>query len=86
MENSRKCEYCNVDVSRVSMQKHLRSKKHLEKEKPYEMIIPEWLFKEEQTAIENKIKKVCNPRTLKQIAKEHMKIYGIELAKKMNNF
>ena len=30
MENSRKCEICNVNVHRASMQKHLRSIKHLE--------------------------------------------------------
>ena len=29
MENSRTCEICNVNVHRASMQKQLRSKKHL---------------------------------------------------------
>ena len=29
MENSHRCEICNVDVHRASMQKHLRNKKHL---------------------------------------------------------
>ena len=53
--NSRKCEFCNVDVHRASMQKHLRSKKRLENLKQNEMIIPEWLFKE---PIENKSKKI----------------------------
>ena len=33
MKNSRRCELCNVDVHRAPMQKHLRSKKHLENEK-----------------------------------------------------
>ena len=47
MENSRKCELCNVNVHRESMQKLLRSKRHLENE----MIIPEWLFKEERSHI-----------------------------------
>ena len=42
MENSRTCEICNVVVHRASMQKHLRSKKHLENIKQNEMIIPEW--------------------------------------------
>ena len=49
MENSRTCEICNVDIHRASMQKHLRSKKHLEKIEQNEMIIPEWFFKEEKT-------------------------------------
>ena len=30
MENSPTCNVCNVDVHRASLQKHLRSKKHLE--------------------------------------------------------
>ena len=30
MENSSRCEICNVDVRRASTQKHLRSKKHSE--------------------------------------------------------
>ena len=51
MGNSRTCEICNVNVHRASMQKHLRSKKHLENKKQNEMIIPEWLFKEEQAPI-----------------------------------
>ena len=58
MENSRRCGICNVDVLRASMQKHLRSKKHLENGKENEMIIPEWLFKEKQANIsKKKIKK-----------------------------
>ena len=51
MENSLTCEICKVNVHRASMQKHLRSKKHLENIKQNEMIIPEWLFKQEQTQI-----------------------------------
>ena len=34
------------------------------------MIIPEWLFKEEQAPIKNKIKKLYNTKTLKHIARE----------------
>ena len=48
MENSCRCDVCNNEVHRASYVKHLRSKKHLENEKQNEMIIPEWLFKEEQ--------------------------------------
>ena len=33
------------------MQKHLRIKKHLENIKQNEMIIPEWLIKEEQAPV-----------------------------------
>ena len=58
MENNRTCEICNVNVHRASFAKHMRSEKHLENEKQNDMIIPEWLFKEEQAPIENKIKKV----------------------------
>ena len=50
--NSPKCDNCNVDVHGASYAKHLRSKKHLEKIKQNQMIIPEWLFQE---PIENKI-------------------------------
>ena len=55
MENSRTCEICKVDVHRASMQKHFRSKNHLDNVKENEMIIPEWLFKEEQSPINKKI-------------------------------
>ena len=85
MENSRTCDICNVDVHRASMQKHLRSKKHLENMKQNEMIIPEWFFKEEKTPIKKKIQKVYNPRTLKHLAREKIKLDDKELAKRMNN-
>ena len=51
MEKGRTCEVCNVNVHRAYMQKHLRSKKRLENIIQNEMIIPEWLLKEEQTPI-----------------------------------
>ena len=89
MENSRTCESCNVNVHRASFVKHLRSKKHLENEKQNEMIIPEWFFKEERSPIKKKIQKVYNPKTLKQIARENIKMNDKELdkeiAKKMIN-
>ena len=89
MENSRTCEICNVNVHIGSFVKHLRSKELLENIKENEMIIPEWLFEEEQAPIENKIKKVYNPKTLKQIARENFKIndkeLDIELAEKIIN-
>ena len=70
MENSRTCEICKVNVHRVPMQKHLRSKKLLENIRLNEIIIPEWLFKEERSPIKKKIQKVYNPKTLKQLARE----------------
>ena len=47
------------------------------------MIIPEWLFEEEHTPIKNKIKKVHNPKTLKQIARENNKMKDKELDKEI---
>ena len=89
MENSRTCEICNVDVHRASMQKLFRSKKHLQSIKQNDLIIPEWLFKEEQTPIKKKTQKAYNPKTLKQIARENIKMndkkLDKELAKKMIN-
>ena len=69
--NSRKCEVCIVDVYRASYIKRLRSKKHVENMKQIEMIIPEWLFQE---PIENKINKIYNPRTLKQLARDNIRL------------
>ena len=89
MENSRTCEICNVNVHRASYVKHLRSKKHMENLEQNELIIPEWLFKQEQTPIKKKIQKVYNPKTLKQIARKNIKMNDRELdkeiAKKMIN-
>ena len=84
--NSRRCEICNVDVHRASYIKHLRSKKHIENVKQNEMIIPDWLFQE---PVENKINKIYNPRSLKQIARDNIRLddkqLNKELAKKMIN-
>ena len=85
MENSRTCNVCNVNVHRASFAKHLRSKKHLENVEQSEMIIPEWLFKEERSSIKKKIRKVYNPKTLKQLAREKIKLDDKELAKIMIN-
>ena len=84
--NSRRCEVCNVDVHRASFVKHVRSKKHLGNIKQNEMIIPEWLFQE---PVENKIEKIYNPRSLKQIARDNIRLddkqLNKELSKKMIN-
>ena len=67
----------------------MRSKKRIENIKQNELIIPEWLFKEEQTPIKKKIQKVFNPKSLKQIARENIKMndkeIDEEIAKKMIN-
>ena len=85
MENSRTCEVCNVNVHRASFVKHLRSKKHLENIEQNQMIIPEWLFKENRSPIKKKIQKVYNPKTLEQLAREKIKLDDKELAKMMIN-
>ena len=84
--NNRRCDICKIDIHRASYNKHLRSKKHLENEKQNEMIIPEWLFKE---PIENKIRKIYNPVSLKKLARDKINLddkqLNKELAKKMIN-
>ena len=85
MENRRTCDICNIDIHRASFVKHLRSKKHLENSEQNEMIIPEWLFKEERYPIKKKMQKVYNPKTLKQLAREKIKLDDKELAKMMIN-
>ena len=89
MENSRTWEVCNVIVHRASFVKHLRSKKHLENIEQNEMIIPDWLFKEEQTPIKKQIKNIYIPKTLQQLARKNIKLSDKELdkeiAKKMIN-
>ena len=64
----------------------MRSKKHIENEKINSRIIPEWLFRE---PIENKIKKIYNPKPLRQLARDNIKLddkqLNKELAKKMPN-
>ena len=47
------------------------------------MILPEWLFKEEQAPIKSKIEKVYKPKTLKQIARENIKKNDKELDRKI---
>ena len=83
MENSRTCEVCNIH--RASLTKHLRSKKHLENVGQNEMIIPEWFFKEEKSPIKKKIQKVYISKTLKQLAREKIKLDDKKLAKIMIN-
>ena len=49
------------------------------------MIIADWLFKEERSPIKEKIQKLYNPKTLKQLAREKFKLDDKELAKMMIN-
>ena len=53
------------------------------------MIIPYWLFKEEQAPIKKQIKKLYNPKTLQQLARKNNKLSDKKLdketAKKMIN-
>ena len=85
MENSRICEVCSFSVHRASIVKHLRSKKRLEIMEQNEMIIPDWLFKEERSPITKKIQMVSNPKTFKHLAREKIKLNDRELAKMIIN-
>ena len=78
--NSRRCDICNVDVHRASYIKHLRRNKHIENLKQNEMIIPEWLFQE---PVENKIRKMYNPMSLRQIAGDNIKLDDKQLNKEL---
>ena len=49
------------------------------------MIIPDWLFKEERSPIKKNIQKVYNPKSLKQLAREKIKLEYREFAKIMIN-
>ena len=85
--NSRKCDVCNINnIHRASYVKYLKSKKHIENMKQNEMIIPEWLFKD---PIENEIKKIYNPNSLRQIARDNIRLddkqLNRELARRMIN-
>ena len=60
--------------------KDFRSKKHLENMKQKEMIIPEWLFQE---PVENRIKKIHNPKSLKHIARNNIKLDDKQLIKEL---
>ena len=83
MENSRAGEVCNVSVHRASFVEHLRSKKHLENIEQIEMIIPDWLVKEERSPIKKKIQKVYNPKTLQQLSRQNIKMNQKKLDKEI---
>ena len=88
MENNRRCDLCKIDVQRASYAKTLRSRKRLEIKRQGDIILPELLFKEEQTPIKKKFQNVYNPKTVKQklqIILNYMKEILKKLAKKMIN-
>ena len=57
MENSRTCEIYKDIVHTASFVKHLRRKKHLENEKQNQVLIPEWIIKENMHLLKTKLKK-----------------------------
>ena len=81
MENSRTCEVCIVNVHRAPFVKHMRSKKHLENIEQIEMIIPDWLFKEEQAPIRKQIEYIYISKTLQQLAIKIIKLTDKKLDK-----
>ena len=69
---TRSCDICNKITHRASYAKHTKSKKkHMENEKQKELIKTKSLF---QDAIENKTKNIYNPKSLKQVAGESIKL------------
>ena len=84
--NSRKCEVRNVEVHRASYIQHLKVEKHIINKKQNERNIPEWLFQE---PVENKINKIYKTKSLKQLARDNIRLddkqLNKELAKKMIN-
>ena len=76
--NSRRRAICIIDVHRASYVKHLRSKTHLENMKQIEMIIAECLFQE---PVKNKITKIYNFKSLKQLARDNIRLDDKQLNK-----
>ena len=56
-----KCEICNINIRRESMQKHLRSRKHIENVEENEIIISERIRREN---IRNVIEQLRNQQSL----------------------
>ena len=63
MEKSCRCDICNTDVHKASYTNYLLSTKHLGNISQDDILMPEWLFKEEQTL--NRKKKLKKYITLK---------------------
>ena len=57
----------------------MRCKIHLKNEKQTELMIPDWVFKE---TIENFTKNIYNPKLLKQLGKEKIKLDDKQKAKR----
>ena len=60
----------NIDIHRASYAKLSRSKSHFENLKLGKLNIPELLF---QASNENKLKKLYNPKPLREIARENIR-------------
>ena len=82
-KNSRKCEVCKTDVHRASYANHLKIEKHLESIQQEDMIIPDLLFQEPNESPSNMLRRINNPKPLKQIASEIIKIDDKQLRKEL---
>ena len=80
MESMRRCNICKIDVRSAAFAKHLASKKHLEKLKPEGLVTSEWLSLE---PIENKPRKMYNPKPLRKIAPKNNKKDDKQLIKEL---
>ena len=73
MENSRRCDICNVNIK--SFAKHLGSKKQLKNIRQDHIFKLEWFFKQEETPIKKKkTRKILNHKILTQIARDKIKV------------
>ena len=77
IENSYRCDVCNIDFHRASSAKHLRRKRHLENKKQNDMIITDWLLQEPF----KKSKEIYNPEPLRQLARDYIKLDENQLNK-----
>ena len=79
--NKKYCERCNIIIHRASYAKHLKSKKHLNLQPNIENIL--------QQPTTSKVEKINNPKSLKELARNEIKLNDRELnkeiAKKMLN-
>ena len=69
-KNSHKRENYKTDFHGTSYAKHLKSKKHLNKMKQEDMIIPDWLLQEFNKNSKNIPRRMKTPKTLKQTARK----------------
>ena len=70
--SSGRCHVCIFDLHRASYAEYLGSRKRLEVEKHFKMIVPERFF---QDLFLNKPERISKPEWLKQIAREKIEKY-----------